>query len=104
MHNVLYAYATGAGAVGTSLESSDSFFGRCQLCDMYGECNAVAVTVLEVPGCACFDSHVWDICESCQYASNYGCECEVCAYCRSVECARVRLASDAAGLESVKGN
>jgi hypothetical protein len=103
MHFVLYCYALGRCAGDVVPDTSDEF-ARCSVCDMYGSCDNVRIVSFDDNSSSGYVGMVWRVCDSCQYAAVYGCDCEVCGFCRSLECVRVHLASDAAGLESVKGN
>lgn len=83
MHHVLYAYAVGGSAVGSVVPDSSSEFARCAVCGMHGNCSSVVVTSFHSDTRGWSD--VWVVCDSCQYAAEYGCDCDNCAYCAAVD-------------------
>jgi len=99
MHCDLYAYAVGRIAGDVVPDTFDEF-ARCAVCDMFGSCDDVrVVSFAEWPDSG-YVANDWRVCDSCQYAAVYGCDCGVCGFCRSTELARLRLRDT----EGVKGN
>ena len=90
MHHDLYGYALGRCPGSVVPDTSDEF-ARCAVCDMYGSCDNVRVVCFSDMPDSGVVGRVWRVCDSCQYAAVYGCDCGVCGYCRSTELARLRF-------------
>ena len=84
MHHDLFGYAVGRCPGDVVPDTSDEF-ARCSVCGLHGSCDNVRVVCFADWPSDGYIGRVWPVCDSCQYAAVYGCNCEVCAYCRAVD-------------------